>query len=115
MPLIGRLPTSGEALTVLLPSMCGQAGEVAFLVATQKCVTGALPCLGFLFAKKLLWQEEDSRWKLGKKRKRRKKMPGSCLLQVQPRAVVKGQPPSVPSWGSTPFQYSGLVLEADTF
>lgn len=37
-----------------------------------------------------------------------------CLLQVQPRAVVKGQPPSVPSWGSTPFQSSGLILEAGT-
>lgn len=42
-------PTSGEALTGLLPSMCGQAGEMAFLAPTQKCASGALPCLGFHF------------------------------------------------------------------
>lgn len=42
-------PTSGEALTGLLPSMCGQAGEMAFLAPTQKSASGALPCLGFHF------------------------------------------------------------------
>ena len=68
-------PTSGEALTGLLPSMCGQAGEMAFLAPTQKSASGALPCLGFyfffilfFFAKKALWQE-DSRWNWGKERR----------------------------------------------
>lgn len=38
-------------------------------------------------------------------------MPRPCLLQDQPQAVGKGQPPSVPSWDSTPFSPQGSGLE----
>lgn len=109
-------PTSGEALTGLLPSMCGQAGEMAFLAPTQKSASGALPCLGFHFFFILFFCKE------GPVARRLKVELGEGKKRVYPQAVVTGQPPSVPSWDSTLFQSSGLragapvlILEGGAF
>lgn len=48
---------------------------------------------------------------LGEGKEEGKKMSRPCLLQVQPQAVVEGQPPSVLSWDSTPFSPQGSGLE----
>lgn len=52
---------------------------VAFFAPTQTCARGALPCLGFLSAKKL-WQDEDSGWTRGKDGKRAREDAGSSVL-----------------------------------
>lgn len=50
---------------------------------------------------------------LGEGEEEGKKMPTPrpCLLQDQPQAVGKGQPPSVPFWDSTSFSPQGSGLE----
>lgn len=83
MPLIGHPPLEKPSLCFCL---C-VAGEVAFLAPTQRCASGARPCLGFLFAKKLLWQEEDSRWNWGKGRKRERRCPGLVFCRSSLRLL----------------------------
>lgn len=82
MPLIGHPPLEKPSLCFCL--LC-VAGEVAFLAPTQRCASSARPCLGFLFVKKLLWQE-DSRWNWGKGRKR-ERCPGLVFCRSSLRLL----------------------------
>lgn len=109
MPLIGHPPLEKPSLCFHL--LC-VARQVRWLPHSYPGMCQRCPDLsGVSLCKEALVARGGLEVELGEGKEEGKKTPRPCLLQDQPQAVIKGQPPSVPSWDSTPFSPQGSGLE----